>query len=61
LVESLGDLGEQVSQVVIENPIINSPFDVPTRRFKFNDGGITEEEVSGGSTSFKKLAETNAL
>jgi hypothetical protein len=36
-----------VSQVVIENPIINSPFDEPTRHFRFNDGEITDEEVLG--------------
>ena len=32
-------------QVVIENPIINSPFDEPTRHFRFNDEGITNEVV----------------
>lgn len=36
-----------VSQVVIENPIINSPFDEPTRHFRFTDEGITNEEVDG--------------
>jgi hypothetical protein len=51
LVESLGDLGEQLSQVVIENPIINSPFDEPTRHFRFNDEGITDEEVAGRRVS----------
>ena len=29
-----------MSQVVIENPIINSPFDEPTRHFRFSDEGI---------------------
>jgi hypothetical protein len=53
--------GERVSQVVIENPIINSPFDEPTRRFRFNNEGIMDEEVAGRSTSFKKLTETNAI
>jgi type III restriction enzyme len=32
-----------VSQVVIENPIINSPFVEPARHFKFADEGITSE------------------
>jgi len=32
-------------QVVIENPIINSPFDEPTRHFRFTDEGITNEVV----------------
>jgi hypothetical protein len=32
-------------QVVIENPIINSPFVEPTRHFRFSDEGITNEEV----------------
>ena len=31
--------------VVIENPILNSPFDEPARHFKFNDDGITDEIV----------------
>ena len=30
-------------QVVIENPVLNSPFDEPTRHFKFDDEGITDE------------------
>ena len=36
-----------MSQVVIENPIINSPFDEPTRHFRFTDEGITDEIVDG--------------
>jgi type III restriction enzyme len=36
-----------MSQVVIENPIINSPFNEPTRHFRFTDEGITNEEVDG--------------
>jgi type III restriction enzyme len=40
-----------MSQVVIENPIINSPFDEPTRHFKFNDEGISDEEVVGRRVS----------
>ena len=40
-----------VRQVVIENPIINSPFDEPTRHFRFSDEGITNEEVGGRRTS----------
>lgn len=32
-------------QVVIENPIINSPFSEPERHFKFDDAGITSEVV----------------
>jgi type III restriction enzyme len=34
-------------QVVIENPIINSPFEEPTSYFRFSDEGITNEEVDG--------------
>ncbi len=34
-------------QVVIENPIINSPFHEPTRHFRFTDEGITNEVVEG--------------
>ena len=40
-----------MSQVVIENPIINSPFDEPARHFRFTDEGITNEIVDGRRTS----------
>ena len=40
-----------MSQVVIENPIINSPFDEPTRHFRFDDEGITDEEIIGRRVS----------
>jgi type III restriction enzyme len=40
-----------MSQVVIENPIINSPFDEPNRHFRFSDEGITNEEVDGRRAS----------
>src|SRR6266851_5583440 len=40
-----------MSQVVIENPIINSPFDEPTRHFRFSDEGITNDIVDGRRTS----------
>ena len=36
-----------MSQVVIENPIINSPFQEPARHFKFDDEGITNVQVEG--------------
>src|SRR3990172_900967 len=32
-------------QVVIENPVINSPFEEPDRHYKFDDEGITNEIV----------------
>jgi type III restriction enzyme len=34
-------------QVVIENPIINSPFQEPTQHFRFTDESITNEIVEG--------------
>jgi len=34
-----------MKQVVIENPIINSPFVEPQRHFKFSEDGITDEIV----------------
>jgi len=34
-------------QVVIENPILNSPFVEPTLHFRFDDDGITNEIVEG--------------
>lgn len=34
-----------MKQVVIENPVINSPFEEPKRHFKFSDEGITDEII----------------
>ena len=34
-----------MAQVVIENPIFNSPFDEPRRHFRFTEEGITDEIV----------------
>ena len=47
-----------MSQVVIENPIINSPFDEPTRHFRFTDEGITDEidELRRTSSYFVPIA-----
>jgi len=33
--------------VVIENPILNSPFLEPSRHFRFRDEGITNDIVEG--------------
>ncbi len=33
--------------VVIENPVINSPFEEPRRHFRFTEDGITDEVVEG--------------
>ena len=38
-------------QVVIDNPILNSPFEEPTRHFQFGDEGITNEIVEKRRTS----------
>lgn len=40
-----------MSQVVIENPIINSPFNEPTSHFAFSDEGITNEVIDGRRVS----------
>ncbi len=34
-----------MKQVVIENPVLNSPFQEPSRHFKFTDEGITNEII----------------
>lgn len=34
-------------QLVIENPILNTPFAAPARHFRFDDEGITDEVVEG--------------
>lgn len=36
-----------MGQVVIENPILNSPFGEPERHFRFTDEGITDEIAEG--------------
>ena len=36
-----------MADVVIENPVINSPYDEPTRHFRFGEEGITNEIVEG--------------
>jgi type III restriction enzyme len=40
-----------MTQVTIENPIINSPYDEPTRHFRFSDEGITNEVETGRRVS----------
>ena len=40
-----------MSQVITENPIINSPFEEPTRHFRFSDEGITDEITAGRRAS----------
>jgi type III restriction enzyme len=40
-----------MTQVLIENPIINSPFAEPERHFRFSDEGITNEVVEGRRSS----------
>ena len=34
-------------QIVIENPILNSPYEAPSRHFEFDDEGITDQIVEG--------------
>jgi len=34
-----------MTNVLIDNPIINSPFTEPSRHFRFNDDGITDEII----------------
>lgn len=34
-------------QIVIENPILNTPFAEPVRHFRFDDEGITDHVVEG--------------
>jgi type III restriction enzyme len=36
-----------MKQVVIENPVLNSPFREPARHFRFTDEGITNEVEEG--------------
>ena len=43
--------GSDMRSVVIENPIINSPFAEPCRHFRFDDEGITNEIVESRRVS----------
>ena len=36
-----------MASAVIENPVINSPFEEPQRHFRFTEEGITDEIVVG--------------
>lgn len=38
-------------QTVIENPILNAPYDEPERHFRFDDEGITDDVVEGRRSS----------
>ena len=40
-----------MSQVIIENPVINTPFVEPKRHFRFGDEGITDEVVEARRVS----------
>lgn len=41
----------RVADVVIQNPILNSAFEEPTRHFAFSDEGITDEVVDSRRVS----------
>src|SRR4051812_15337619 len=45
-------------QILIENPILNSPFEEPRRHYKFDEDGITDEiaEARRPSSSFIPIA-----
>lgn len=40
---------------VIDNPIINGPYDVPTRRWRFDDRGITDVLLDGRRPSESRV------
>ena len=40
-----------MKQIVIEDPILNSPFEEPRRHFRFDDEGITDQIVESRRTS----------
>ncbi|MBK5229195.1 MAG: DEAD/DEAH box helicase family protein [Actinobacteria bacterium] len=49
-----------MTDVVIDNPILNSPFDEPKRHFRFGEDGITDEVVEERriSTYFMPIAQS---
>lgn len=40
-----------MARIVVENPVINSPYVEPGRHFKFDDDGITDQIVEGRRSS----------
>ena len=44
-------VNQPMPPVVIENPILNSPFEEPRRHFRFSDEGITNEIIDGRRVS----------
>ena len=40
-----------MSDAIIENPVINSPFEEPTRHFRFGDDGITKRPWNAGASA----------
>ncbi|MGI8655586.1 MAG: hypothetical protein ACR2LC_10230 [Pyrinomonadaceae bacterium] len=40
-----------MSQVIIENPVLNSPFVAPTKHFKFTSEGITDQVLNARRVS----------
>ena len=40
-----------MSDAIIENPVINSPYEDPRRHFRFGDDGITNEIIEGRRVS----------
>ena len=40
-----------MKQVVIENPILNSPYEEPKRHFRFTEDGITNDVVEARRVS----------
>jgi len=40
-----------VPQIIIENPVLNPPYDEPKRHFRFNEDGITDEVVNARRVS----------
>lgn len=40
-----------MADAVIDNPILNSPYDEPNRHFRFDEQGITSEVVAGRRSS----------
>ena len=39
---------------LIDNPVINSPFEEPRRHFRFDDNGITDEILAGAAVPCRR-------
>ena len=45
--DNMRDTRSRMREAAIENPILNSPYEEPTRHFRSDDDGVTDEIAEG--------------